>query len=596
MKKLLLLLLFIPLLSIGQNDERLEGLDKVLEKALKSFNQTGFAISVVENDKVIYSKGFGYRDYEKKLKVDSNTLFAIGSCTKAFTSSVIGLLNNKGKLNFDDSPIDYVDELRFNNPQLNEIITIRDLMTHKTGIPRHDLSWYFFPTFSKDSLVSRIQYHEPVTTVRNKFYYNNFMFMLQGVVAERITNKSWEENVRESIFKPLGMERSNISIAEMEQAENAAIGYLEDYEKTDYYKIAGMSPAGSINSSVNDMSKWLITWLNDGKYNDKEILPQAYIEEAISSQNVMVPNLPSVENPGLHLANYGFGWMITSYKGHYRVQHGGNIDGFSASTSFMPSDNIGIVVLANQDRSIIPSIVQNIIYDRMLELDETDWIKKGLDQIKEAKKNQKEVEKNRISNRKEGTNPSHPIEDYVGNYINLGYGTVEITTKNDSLFLTSPYRKLWLSHYHYDTFLPYELNDGKVDMEASYDNFLITFYNNNQGEISRIESQFEQSIENPIVFDKKLKELEVEKGNLEKYVGNYKFNSNSGCKTYLKDDILYVFVPGQPEYELYPIEEHVFAFKILDGYKVEFKVNNKGKVTEISFIQPNGTFNAKRED
>lgn len=596
MKKLILLLLFIPLLSIGQNDERLEGLDKVLEKALKSFNQTGFAISVVENDKVIYSKGFGYRDYEKKLKVDSNTLFAIGSCTKAFTSSVIGLLNNKGKLNFDDSPIDYVDELRFNNPQLNEIITIRDLMTHKTGIPRHDLSWYFFPTFSKDSLVSRIQYHKSVTTVRNKFYYNNFMFMLQGVVAERITNKSWEENVRESIFKPLGMERSNISIAEMEQAENAAIGYLEDYEKTDYYKIAGMSPAGSINSSVNDMSKWLITWLNDGKYNDKEILPQAYIEEAISSQNVMVPNLPSVENPGLHLANYGFGWMITSYKGHYRVQHGGNIDGFSASTSFMPSDNIGIVVLANQDRSIIPSIVQNIIYDRMLELDETDWIKKGLDQIKEAKKNQKEVEKNRISNRKEGTNPSHPIEDYVGNYINLGYGSVEITTKNDSLFLTSPYRKLWLSHYHYDTFLPYELNDGKVDMEASYDNFLITFYNNNQGEISRIESQFEQSIENPIVFDKKLKELEVEKGNLEKYVGNYKFNSNSGCKTYLKDDILYVFVPGQPEYELYPIEEHVFAFKILDGYKVEFKVNNKGKVTEISFIQPNGTFNAKRED
>jgi CubicO group peptidase (beta-lactamase class C family) len=596
MKKLILLLLFIPLLSIGQNDERLEGLDKVLEKALKSFNQTGFAVAVVENDKVIYSKGFGYRDYEKKIKVDTNTLFAIGSCTKAFTSSVIGLLNNKGKLNFDDSPIDYVDELRFNNPNLNELITIRDLMSHKTGIPRHDLSWYFFPTFSKDSLVSRIQYHEPVTTVRNKFYYNNFMFMLQGVVAERITNKSWEENVRESIFKPLEMERSNISIAEMEQAENAAIGYLEDYEKTDYYKIAGMSPAGSINSSVNDMSKWLITWLNDGKYNDKEILPQAYIEEAISSQNVMVPNLPSVENPGLHLANYGFGWMITSYKGHYRVQHGGNIDGFSASTSFMPSDNIGIVVLANQDRSIIPSIVQNIIYDRMLELDETDWIKKGVDEIKEAKKNQKEVEKNRISNRKEGTNPSHPIEDYVGNYINLGYGTVEITTKNDSLFLTSPYRKLWLSHYHYDTFLPYELNDGKVDMEASYDNFLITFYNNNQGEISRIESQFEQSIENPIVFDKKLKELEVEKGNLEKYVGNYKFNSSSGCKTYLKDDILYVFVPGQPEYELYPIEEHVFAFKILDGYKVEFKVNNKGKVTEISFIQPNGTFNAKRED
>ena len=596
MKKLILLLLFIPLLSFGQIDERLEGIDKVLEKTLKSFNQTGFAVAVVENDKVIYSKGFGYRDYENKIKVDSNTLFAIGSCTKAFTSSIIGLLKNDGKLNFDDSPIDYIDELRFNNSNLNELITIRDLMSHKTGIPRHDLSWYFFPTFSKDSLVSRIKYHEPVTTIRNKFFYNNFMFMLQGVVAERITNKSWEENIRESIFNPLGMERSNISITEMEQAENAAIGYLEDHKKTDYYKIAGMSPAGSINSSVNDMSKWLITWLNDGKYNDKEILPEAYIEEAISSQNVANPNLPSDENPGLHLANYGFGWIISSYKGHYRVSHGGNIDGFSASTSLMPSDNIGIVVLANQDRSIIPSIVQNIIYDRILELDETDWIKKGLDEIKEAKKNQKEVEKNRVSNKKEGTKPSHPIKDYVGDYTNLGYGTLEITTKNDSLFLKSPYKKLWLSHYHYDTFLPYELKEGKVDMEASYDNFLITFYNNDQGEIITLTSKFEQSIENPIFFDKKLKELEVKKENLEKYVGNYKFNSDSGCKTYLKDDVLYVFVPGQPEYELYPIEEHVFAFKMLDGYKVKFKVNRKGKVTEISFIQPNGTFNAKRED
>ena len=599
MKNTILTILFISLFwtsLFSQNDKRLEGIDNVIEKALKSFNQTGFAVAVVENDKVIYSKGFGYRDYENKLKVDSNTLFAIGSCTKAFTSSIIGVLNNKGKLDFDDSPIDYINELRFHNPQLNEIITIRDLMTHNTGIPRHDLSWYFFPTFSKDSLVSRIQYHEPVTTVRNKFYYNNFMFMLQGVIAERITNKSWEENIQESIFKPLGMERSNISIAEMEQAENAAIGYLEDHEKTDYYKIAGMSPAGSINSSVNDMSKWLITWINEGKYNDKEILPPAYVAEAISSQNVIAPNMPSDENPGLHLANYGFGWMITSYKGHYLVTHGGNIDGFSANTSFMPSDNIGIVVLANQDKSIIPGIVQNIIYDRILGLNKTDWIKKGLDAIKEAKKNQKEVEKNRISNRKEGTKPSHPIEDYVGDYTNSGYGNLEITTKNDSLFLSSPYKKLWLSHYHYDTFLPYELNEGKVDMEAPYDNVLITFYSDNQGEIRRIASQLEKSIKNPIFFDKELKELQVKKENLEKYVGNYKFNSSSGCKTYLKDEVLYVFVPGQPEYELYPVEEHVFAFKILDGYKVEFKVNKNEKVTEILFIQPNGTFKANRVD
>ena len=190
MKNLLLVLLIFCGLSsnlFAQSDDRLKGLDGELEKILKSLDETGFAVAIVEKDKVLYSKGFGYRDYENKIKVDANTLFAIGSCTKAFTSSILGLLNKEGKLDFEDSPIDYVKELRFYNAQMNDMITIRDLMSHRTGIPRHDFSWYFFPTFSKDSLITRIQYHEPFTSVRNKYYYNNFMFLLQGVIGERIT-------------------------------------------------------------------------------------------------------------------------------------------------------------------------------------------------------------------------------------------------------------------------------------------------------------------------------------------------------------------------------------------------------------------------
>ena len=177
MKNLLLVLLIFCGLSsnlFAQSDDRLKGLDGELEKILKSLDETGFAVAIVEKDKVLYSKGFGYRDYENKIKVDANTLFAIGSCTKAFTSSILGLLNKEGKLDFEDSPIDYVKELRFYNAQMNDMITIRDLMSHRTGIPRHDFSWYFFPTFSKDSLITRIQYHEPFTSVRNQYYYNNF--------------------------------------------------------------------------------------------------------------------------------------------------------------------------------------------------------------------------------------------------------------------------------------------------------------------------------------------------------------------------------------------------------------------------------------
>ena len=240
-KTLTLFILFISISFFnlfGQNDDRLKGLDSELNKVLKSLNETGFAVAVVEKDKMIYAKGFGYRDYENKILNNENTLFAIGSCTKAFTSSLLGLLRDKGKLDFEDSPIDYVKELRFYNGNLNEIISIRDLMSHRTGIPRHDLSWYFFPTFSKDSLIKRIEYHKPFTTIRNKYWYNNFMFLVQGVIAERITGESWEDNIREMIFEPLEMKRSNLSIAEMEKEENAAFGYLDDHEKTNYYKIA----------------------------------------------------------------------------------------------------------------------------------------------------------------------------------------------------------------------------------------------------------------------------------------------------------------------------------------------------------------------
>ena len=396
MKRFLLLLLIFfqsSLNLLAQNDSRLNGLDSDLQKVLKSLDETGFAVAIVEKDQILYAKGFGYRDYENKIPVDANTLFAIGSCTKAFTSSILGLLRQDGKLDFDDSPIDYIKELRFYNGQMNDLITIRDLMSHRTGIPRHDFSWYFFPTFSKDSLISRIQYHEPFTTVRNKYYYNNFMFLVQGVIGERITGNLWEDNVREMIFDPLEMKRSNLSIEKMEKAENAALGYLEGHEKTDYYKIAGMRPAGSINSSVNEMSNWLITWINGGKFKGKEILPASYVREAMSSQNVSEANLPVKDRPGLHLMNYGYGWSISSYKGHYRVEHGGAIDGFQASTVFFPSDSLGVVVLANQGGSNIPSIVRNIVVDRILEVEKTDWLKVVSKAIKKDQEVQKEAKK-----------------------------------------------------------------------------------------------------------------------------------------------------------------------------------------------------------
>ena len=595
MKKILITLLSILSINnaFSQLDKRLKGLDSELEKVLKKLEEPGFAIAIVENDQILYSKGFGYRDYENKIKVDSNTLFAIGSATKSFTSSLLGVLREDEKLDFEDSPIDHINELRFYNSQMNDVISIRDMMSHRTGLPRHDASWYFFPTFSKDSLVSRVKHHKPFTSVRNQWWYNNFMFMLQGVVAERITNKTWSENIKEMIFDPLGMTRSNTSIAELENSENAAFGYSQDFKKMDYYKIAGMGPAGSINSSVNEMSKWLITWINKGEYKGKKILPPNYTEEAISSQSVVVANLPDEDNPGLHLTNYGYGWFLSSYKGHYRVEHGGNIDGFSTSAAFYPSDKVGIIVLSNQNASNTPSIVRNIISDRMLDVKKTDWLKYHFDKLKEAELIQKELDENEDSNKIKGTNPSRSMNEYEGEYTNLGYGTFDISMKNDSLFMKIPNKTFWLSHHHYDTFLPYELKNGKVNLEDESVIF-ITFSADQLGEIKKLSTGLEPAIEEPIYFDRKIKTIEIETSELDKYVGDFKFMKNM-CKTYLKDDVLYVFIAGQPEHKLNPIGKHLFSFEKLEGYKVKFDVSKNEKVTHISFIQPNGTFRYKKD-
>ncbi len=300
MKKLLLSLsIFTILIAHAQEknqntDKRFAGLDTAFARVLSVWKGAGFAVVVVEKNKVVYSNGFGYRNYEEKIPVTTNTLFAIGSCTKAFTATLIGELASKGELDIDKPVRDYLPELKFYNDDMNDRITLRDMMCHRTGLPRHDYSWYLFSTSSRDSLIKRMQWLEPNAKVRDKWQYNNFMFMLQGAVVEKLTHQSWETNIRENIFLPLGMNHSNTSIPEMEKDPDAALGYdvkdssnIRYTHRMDYFHIDAMGPAGSINSSVSDMSAWLITWIHGGKFNGKEIIPAGFAKEAMSSQMII---------------------------------------------------------------------------------------------------------------------------------------------------------------------------------------------------------------------------------------------------------------------------------------------------------------------
>ena len=587
---------FISITSFAQNtDKRFAGLDTTFNRILKDWKAVGFAVAVVEKNKIVYSKGAGFRDLEKKLPATPNTLFAIGSCTKAFTSSLIGLLQKDGKLEFDKPVRDYLPDLKFYNDAMDDQVTVRDMMCHRTGLPRHDYSWYLFPA-TRDSLIHRIRYMEPTAAVREKWQYNNFMFLAQGVLAEKLFGQKWEQLVKGKIFDSIGMKTTNFSVSDMEKSNDASKGYYVRKDSLitamDYYNIDAMGPAGAINSNVNEMANWVITWINGGKFNGKEILPAQYVREAMSSQMVSAGGLPDQENPEIHLSTYGFGWSISSYRGHYRVQHGGNIDGFSAITSFFPSDSIGIIVLTNQNGSTVPAIVRNILADRMLKLTRKDWNGDLLKADIKAKIQAKEAEKNKTAPKKIAGVLTHSLQDYEGLYSNPGYGAIDISLKNDSLFAQLKNNKYWFKHAYYDIFNVYEV-DKKYGIDTAEDNTTFQFQMSKTGEISCVEVELQPGIK-PIQFIKTPKAVVIAANDLQKYVGEYEL-SGVTAKVYLKNDILFVFVPGQPEYETIAVGNHEFKLKVLSGYSIKFDVNDKGDVTVVNFVQPNGTFKAKRK-
>lgn len=603
MRKLWLLpvLLSVVLVTNAQKsktagDNRFTGLDAELEKILKDWKISGFAVAVVEKDKIVYSKGFGYRDYENKQAVTPNTLFAIGSCSKAFTSSVLGLLAKDGKLDLDKPAATYIPYLKFYNNDMTEKITTRDMMCHRTGLPRHDYSWYLFNSTSQDSMLMRVQFQEPNAGIREKWQYNNFMFLAQGVMAEKLTGKTWAQNVKQKFFDSLGMSRSNFTIEDMVKDADHSLGYGIEKDsiikKLDYYNIMGMSPAGSINSSVNEMANWVITWINGGKYKGKEILPAPYVQDAISSQMVISGGLPDKENPDIHFSNYGLGWFLASYRGHYRVEHGGNIDGFSASTCFFPSDSIGIIVLTNQNGSVVPSVARNLVADRMLKLKYINWSADRKKAIDKAKAQQKDAEKSVVSSRIDGTKPSHPLSEYQGSFHHPGYGYIEIFLKNDTLFGQTPKDTFWLRHYHYDVFEGKGI-DKTTGPDTTAGGISFNFRTGVAGKIESIAVPMEQSLK-PLEFSFKPKEKSISKEDLEKYIGEYQLPGVM-AKVYLKGNTLFVFVPGQPEYETIAIGNHSFKLKALDGFSVKFEVTEKNEVTAVSFIQPNGTFKAPKK-
>jgi CubicO group peptidase (beta-lactamase class C family) len=576
-------------------DARLIGLDAQLEAVLKASRASSFAVAIVDRNQVIYAKGFGYSHADKKIAASPQTLYAIGSCTKAFTASLMGLLQKSGKVDFDKPVREYLPELKFYNDAMNNSITLRDMMSHRTGLPRHDFSWYLFPT-TRDSLLQRIQYQEPTLGPRLRWQYNNFMFLAQGKLAEKMWGKSWEQITKEQLLTPLGMQNSYFTAKDIMSKPELAVPYGlkkdSSLKQLEHYPINGMGPAGSIYSSVSDMARWVQCWINGGKLDGKEVLPASYVKEAISSQMVVNGAPPGMRHPDIQFSTYGFGWTLTSYKGHYRVEHGGNIDGFSASTSFFPTDSVGIVVLVNQDESWVPATVRNIIADRLLKTTPYDWLGEQIKDLKRAKAAADSAGK--ATAQQPSNKYTHPLADYAGLYNHPGYGTMDLFVRNDSLLGRTSKYDMWLEPWNYDVFVPYALEKGEKPDTAERPSVRLQFLSDVNGEISHFRFI---GIEDPtITLDFKRQPRPATAGSelLRELAGTYVLPGLE-VSIYVKNETLYALVPGQPDYELVYLGNDKFKLKVLDGYYLQFDRDANKAVKSASFIQPNGTFTAIRK-
>ncbi len=464
-------------------------LEEYIQKAMRDWQVPGLAIAIVKDDQIALAKGYGLREIGKDTPVDEHTLFAIGSATKAFTAAALGMLVDEGKLNWDDKVIDYLPDFQLFDPWVTREFTIRDLLTHRSGLERADILWYG-SAYDRDEILRRIRYLEPSSSFRSRFGYQNIMYLAAGQVVEAVSGMSWDEFVKQRIFEPLGMTASNTSVVALEDAENVATPHAklgDAVEPVPYRNIDNIAPAGSINSNVVDMAQWVRMQLGQGTYEGQQLLSPMTVREMHTPQMVLSPSpYPDPLNTGTHFNTYGLGWIVQDYRGEKIVQHGGNIDGMSAQVAMIPEKKLGLVILTNMNGSPLPSVLMYKVFDVYLNAPSRDW---NADVLKLAKSVEQQIvalRKQQDESRVKDTTPSLSLDKYTGTYTSKVYGAIQITEADGKLLLRSPDLLLAgeLEHWHYETFR-IAFSDRLLASEE-LGHFLVTFTLNEKAEVTEL--------------------------------------------------------------------------------------------------------------
>ncbi|PYR57938.1 MAG: penicillin-binding protein, partial [Acidobacteria bacterium] len=519
-----------------------------------------------------------YRDYGKKLPFTATTTQPIASNTKLFTAIAAGLLVEEGKLDWDKPIRQYVPSVKFYNDDLDRTITIRDMLSHRTGITRHDLIWYK-SAFSQKDLFERLKYLEPSEAPRSVFLYNNMMYAGAGYSIELLSGKPWESFVRDRILTPLGMRSTTFTIDDMLKTPEPGVPYTERRDSTELYQIPyysdaiGVAPAGAINSNIADVSRWLIALMNDGMLDGRQVLPKAAVKQTLAP-SIALPNTGlEVRGWGEILnAAYGMGRWTASYRGHLIAYHGGDLPGFHSQVSTMPYDSIGVIVFVIGNHAApLYNIVSYNVYERLLGLSLTPWSERQNAIRLKNKEAGKAARAKAGGGRVAGTRPSHEIDAYAGEFEHPAYGVLTVSNAEGSLTFDFHKIRMPLSHFHYDRFdTPDDEQDGK---------WSVNFLTNPQGEVDRAEMSLDEAA---IVFTRRVPAALSSVDTLRQFVGTYGTPSGGKFDVVIRpggtlaiqnaDGTFQNLIPWQPNrFHIKEFADVVFEFRLADGRAVELK-------------------------
>jgi CubicO group peptidase (beta-lactamase class C family) len=464
-------------------------IDAYVASSMKTFEVPGMAVAIVKDGKIVVAKGYGVRKLGDPTPVDEFTMFGIGSNTKAFTTAALATLVDEGKLSWDDPVYQRLPGFVMYDPYVSHEMTIRDLLTHRSGMGLGEGDLLFWPhsTYTRDEIIYKLRFMKPASSFRSHYAYDNLLYMTAGQIIPAVTGISWDDYIRQRIFAPLGMTHSNVTNAGIKPGDNVAFPHsrLDGRPRIINFQVLdNVGPAGALNSCAMDMAKWLRLQLNRGKFLDQEgrLFTEQRSKEMWSPQTILPTDDPPEPLAALksNFADYGFGWFLRDYRGHKVVGHGGGVAGFVSSVLLVPEQNLGIVVLTNaEEDGALGSIVYHVV-DHYLGLPRTDWIAAlktvGDIEEKDAAETMKKAEATRASDSK----PSLPLDKYAGVYTDAWYGPITIRSENGALVITfdhtpsmigdlqpwqhDTFKAHWRDHLIEDAFVTFALNpDGTID-------------------------------------------------------------------------------------------------------------------------------------